>query len=217
MQLTDHYRVLGLEPDATLAEIKKAYRQLALALHPDKSSGDPYARERFEAVKLAYEVLTDPRRRSAYLQERWLAQSRGQKMNRDFFTPELLLRQVLELDRYSRQLDAHRLDRQGLAQHMLDLLNPETIQKIRAFDDLYINRQIVFTMLRCCELLERREEAGVLSQLKKIPLGPGNHSMLAAYEKKRSATHRWNRWKTWLVLISVILLCLLIYFASGVD
>merc|ERR1719191_542011 len=62
---TDYYEVLGLERNATLADIKKAYRQLALKYHPDKNK-DPEAVQIFIDVQKAYEVLSDTDLRRKY-------------------------------------------------------------------------------------------------------------------------------------------------------
>ncbi len=63
--MTDHYSALGLASDATLAEIKKAFRQKASSYHPDRntSAGAP---ARFRAVQAAYAVLSDDAKRQAY-------------------------------------------------------------------------------------------------------------------------------------------------------
>jgi molecular chaperone DnaJ len=71
MNFRDHYAILGILPSASQEEIKKAYRLLALQYHPDKTGGDPYAAVQFEAIKEAYEVLTNPRKKELYLQQRW--------------------------------------------------------------------------------------------------------------------------------------------------
>jgi hypothetical protein len=55
---TDYYTILGIPADATLADIKKAYRKLARRHHPDRNNGDPTAAERFRQITEAYEALT---------------------------------------------------------------------------------------------------------------------------------------------------------------
>jgi molecular chaperone DnaJ len=59
---TDYYGVLGLAPGSSDNDIKRAYRRLARDLHPDVNP-DPGAKERFQEVSRAYEVLTDPEKR----------------------------------------------------------------------------------------------------------------------------------------------------------
>ncbi|MFZ3140083.1 DnaJ domain-containing protein [Polaromonas sp.] len=63
--MTDHYTTLGISSAATLADVKKAFRQKASFWHPDKNSA-PGADARFRAVQQAYEVLSDADRRQAY-------------------------------------------------------------------------------------------------------------------------------------------------------
>ncbi|MEX2289486.1 MAG: molecular chaperone DnaJ [Mycobacteriales bacterium] len=60
--MADYYGALGVAPDATDDDIKRAYRKLARQLHPDVNP-DPAAQERFKAVTAAYEVLSDPQKR----------------------------------------------------------------------------------------------------------------------------------------------------------
>src|SRR5690349_14711433 len=62
----DFYDVLGVARDSSEADIKKAYRKLAMECHPDRNNGDKAAEERFKLVTEAYEVLRDPEKRAAY-------------------------------------------------------------------------------------------------------------------------------------------------------
>lgn len=62
----DYYEILGVSKSATLDEIKKAYRKLALKYHPDKNKGDEKAEELFKEATEAYEVLRDEKKRSLY-------------------------------------------------------------------------------------------------------------------------------------------------------
>ncbi|MGD8587343.1 MAG: molecular chaperone DnaJ [Chromatiales bacterium] len=68
MSKRDYYEVLGVNKNASDAEIKKAYRRLAMKFHPDRNTGDKAAEaeRNFKEAKLAYEILSDPQKRAAY-------------------------------------------------------------------------------------------------------------------------------------------------------
>jgi DnaJ-class molecular chaperone len=63
--MLDHYAALGLASSATLADVKKAYRQKAAFYHPDRNDAEDAA-DRFRRVQEAYDVLVDPEKRQAY-------------------------------------------------------------------------------------------------------------------------------------------------------
>jgi molecular chaperone DnaJ len=66
MAKRDYYKVLDVPKTATEADIKKAYRRLAMKFHPDRNPDDKTAEESFKEVKEAYEVLTNAEKRAAY-------------------------------------------------------------------------------------------------------------------------------------------------------
>src|SRR5215210_3121471 len=68
----DFYKVLGVDKTASAAEIKKAYRKLARANHPDSKPGDKAAEDRFKAVAEAYDVIGDEEKRKQYDEMRTL-------------------------------------------------------------------------------------------------------------------------------------------------
>ena len=61
--MDDHYKTLGIERTASIDEVKKAYRKLAMKYHPDRADGD---QEKFQQIKHAYETLSDPKKRQEY-------------------------------------------------------------------------------------------------------------------------------------------------------
>ena len=67
MKRKDYYGILGVAKNATEAEIKKAYRKLAMKYHPDRNPGkEKEANEKFKQINEAYEVLGDPEKRKQY-------------------------------------------------------------------------------------------------------------------------------------------------------
>lgn len=66
MTKKDFYETLGVSKQATEAEIKKAYRKLAMQYHPDRTKGDKNAEKKFKEVGTAYETLSDAKKRKQY-------------------------------------------------------------------------------------------------------------------------------------------------------
>lgn len=62
----DYYKILGVSPEATAEEIKKAYRKLALKYHPDRNPNNKSAEENFKKLSEAYAVLSDPEKKKQY-------------------------------------------------------------------------------------------------------------------------------------------------------
>lgn len=63
---TDYYKILGVDKTASIDEIKKAYRKLAVKFHPDKNPGNKEAEEKFKKMSEAYAVLSDAEKRKQY-------------------------------------------------------------------------------------------------------------------------------------------------------
>lgn len=75
--MEDYYNILGVSPDASADEIKKAYRKLAMEFHPDKNPGNTQAEEKFKKINAAYAELSDPAARAQYDQHRQFGNSAG--------------------------------------------------------------------------------------------------------------------------------------------
>ena len=63
---TKLYEILGISPNSTEQEIKEAYRQKAIKIHPDKNKDDPDATQKFQELRSAYEILSNKVKRERY-------------------------------------------------------------------------------------------------------------------------------------------------------
>jgi curved DNA-binding protein CbpA len=212
--IPDHYKILELEPSADPSDIKKAYRRLAMRYHPDKISDDPYAREHFNAIKEAYEVLTNPGRKEKYLQQRWYQRSAGLRKTREILTPETILQQALELDKYVSRLDVHRMDHDGLSGYILDLFSPEAIGKLNAFNDLAANREITLSIMRSSSALPFMWQERIHSRLEKINNDEATITTMQSQIRTRIRNDQWNRYRIVIVFLISALLILLIFLAA---
>lgn len=216
-EVKDHYAVLELPPSADAAAVKKAYRRLAQICHPDKTNNDPYTNARFRAIKEAYEVLTDPRKKERYLQQRWFQQSTGRKMDTgEALTPPLFLQQCLGLYRHVSGLDHYRMDRKGLCGRIEDLLNDDDLKGLKDFNEPDISMESFQILLRCLaplrtsDLEKLRPRLGGLIQ--DDPGATGQLDRLIHQHRVREAR---ERWMPWILLLAAITAILLIFLLAG--
>lgn len=215
MHLKDYYGLLEIETSATLQEIKKAYRKLALRYHPDKNQNDPYATAQFAAIKEAYEVLTHPSKKEYYLQQRWYNQSAGIRKTQDVITPVTVLKQSLELDKYVSTLDVFRLDKEGLKQYVLDLLPGSTIEELKKFNETETIREIVSTILRILHPLPKFFTNEITTRLSRLAERDEKADQLVAeFIRKTERKNRLEKYSLILIITVTIILCGLIYLAG---
>lgn len=211
LQTKDYYKILGLPPSATHKEIKSAYRRLAHQLHPDKNDDDPYSSSQFELVKEAYEVLTNPSRKAYYLQQRWYDQVMNKKGTTTSVTPVTILKQCIELDQYVARLDVHRMDQEGLYAYVTELLSDGTIEKLNTFNERDINDSIIESLLKTGRSLPYSFVEPLCSRLMKINVNKATLEKIRLHVLQAKRAHQWNKYKIWLLLLIVVLICLLIY------
>ena len=214
MQTKDYYKILELPPSATLKEIKTAYRRLAHQFHPDKNGNDLYATAQFEIIKEAYEVLSNPSKKDYYLQQRWYDQVMNKKKAETIITPVTVLQQFLELDRYVSKLDVDRMDNEGLYAYITHILSGETVEKLNAFNERDINKSIIDSVLRCSRSFPLSYAKPLSERLMKLNTDASISKNVDEYIHHIRNADQWNKYKTGIVLLIVVILCFLIYIIS---
>lgn len=216
MQLKDYYGILQIETSATKPEIKKAYRKLAMQFHPDKNQDDLYAAARFEEIKEAYEVLTNPSKKEYYLQQRWYNQSIGIRKTESIITPVTVLKQMLELDIYVSKLDVHRMDKQGLADYTGGMLSNANIDKILIFNEQNVNNQIIITAIKAMSSLTYRQAEIISNNLYKLAGENAEFKkMINEFLYLKKQKEKAEKYKPVIVLLIVAILCLLIWLMGS--
>ena len=210
----DYYQILQIEPRATLAEIKQAFRRLALIHHPDKNPNDKYAEVQFKEIKEAYEVLTNPVRKENYLQERWYNLSIGKRRSADIINPVSILKLVLELEQYVSRLDVYRLNKDGLSDYLDQLLSADTIESLKQFDEPEIKKQIVTSTLSAMRPLPMKFIGSLAARLETLARDEISLHKIKSFLRNRKKAFLWDRYKVVAIIVFTILICLLIYFTS---
>ncbi|HEV8286188.1 MAG TPA: J domain-containing protein [Chitinophagaceae bacterium] len=213
--MKDYYSILEIPPHSTLAEIKQAYRRLAMIYHPDKTKNDPYTNVKYKEIREAYEILSNPIKKESYLQERWYNQSMGKKTMNEAATPVSILKLSLELEKYVSRLDVHRMNKEGLFNYINELLSFSTIEKLKQFNEIGINRQIITTILTVLKSLPLQMAKPLATLL--VQLAGDDEAALQRIDiflQHHKKNFLWNKYQILVIIFLTLLVCLLIYFTS---
>jgi curved DNA-binding protein CbpA len=210
MMLKDYYKTLELEPSATQAEIKKAYRRLAKQYHPDKTQNDTSASAIYQAIKEAYEVLTDPSKKEFYLQQRWYNQSVGRRKTQQLITPSDVLKQALELDRYVSRLDHFRMDKYGLRDYIKELMAEPVVKMLNDHNDRDINSEITRLVSKCLHILPVDAAESLYQELRKIHVTPETEIQLYSSVQLLKKQSKWDRYKMITIVLITLAICIAI-------
>lgn len=166
--MKDYYKILGLLPDCPQAEVKKAYRQLALQHHPDKNNGDKKSEARFKEVAEAYEVLYDEATRNEYDYIKGYKSSyRSVSRTAEGPSPIKFLVHIQAIKTRVLQ-NGGRVDRQQLYTVINTILSEENISDLLRAGDLQTNSLITDEAFTCCIFLNDAHKQEIYTKLKTL-------------------------------------------------
>jgi curved DNA-binding protein CbpA len=208
--LKDYYRVLEVSPQSTPLEIKKSFRRLAMLYHPDKHDEDKIASAQYREIQEAYDTLTDPSTKEAYLQQRWYEQSMGRKLKGSApLTSSTILMDALSLEKYISTLDPFRIDKVGLLQYIQQLLSDDAIEILLTENEPGILSTITGILLQSGKVFTLEQAEKLILLLEKINKKKSDESIaIQQYISEKSKEANRDRWKIPLILIVTVLLCL---------
>ena len=196
MPVKDYYKTLNVPAQASIEEIKKAYRLLAQQYHPDKNNNDPYSIPYFSEIKEAYETLTNPVKKDRYLQELWYNRANCNKRTREVIPPVTILKEVLEFEKYTSTMDVFRMDKERLFSYINELLSEDTISQLLQFNEPEINQQIVLTLLKPVRLLKSEKALLLTERLSKITTGNNKiHLLISDTIRKIQREEKWKKYE----------------------
>jgi len=162
--MKDYYKILGVKPNASQAEIKSAYRAMALKYHPDKNGGDKVSEEHFKEVSEAYIILGDTAKRNAY------DYTKGHHKNYTWQhiegkpTPVTLL--ILFKRIKEKVLHANgKVNQNALFKVVDDLLSKENINFLIHVRDTATTNLIIDEVLTCCIFLNENLKSELYTKL----------------------------------------------------
>ncbi|PZF73312.1 J domain-containing protein [Taibaiella soli] len=209
MPFKDHYKTLAVPPNASLQEIKKAYRALAHQYHPDKNTHNQYTEGFFREIQEAYHVLSNAHRRVAYDEERWLA---GYSMTKQpaSVTPEWIYQQCLSLSKHMTTVDIYRMSHAALRDYILLILSNDDMAILERANHQELNRNIVGELLKSMKSLRYDYIPEIIARLNTLA---ASDIILLAEIKKLTAEQQkqaeWEKIKPYVLILVVVILCVL--------
>lgn len=177
--MKNHYQILGVAPNCSQAEIKKAYRQLALQHHPDKNSGNIDSEELFKEILESYIILSDTDTRAEYDYIRGAKPGFRHKTDNGKPTPIKYLIHFKKIKDAVLNTNGH-MNKRALFKVLDELLTSENINFLLYERDIAVNSLIMDELITCCIFLTQDDKTTIQPKLKK--LADGNTRMLSRIE-----------------------------------
>lgn len=209
--MLDYYKILGVVPNATPEEIKKAYRQLAMMYHPDRNPDSKISEDFFKQLTEAYTILSNPEEREKYNnnfnqrgehhQQYW-----GERNQTSQVTPQAILEVLKQISYKVNGIDSSRINQTKLYNSLNDILSIEIINYLIINSNLNTNRQIIYEVITCCKSLQYAYVNQLSTKLVKLA-GADNETtqQIYSFNKKQKYMSYWEKYKRVIPLLALIL------------
>lgn len=212
-EIKDYYKILEVATDATAADIKQAYRKLALQYHPDKNPDNKFAESHFKELQEAYSILSNTHKRKKYDEVRWLA-GMGQRMRTErHITPQWILEECIKLNKHMSTVDTYRMSHRALYDYLLAILTDAHMAVLQQHNDSDINTAIVKELLSATKRLHAHYMASIAERLR--ILAANNNELGTAIDEqvKQKLKHESrDKYLPWWIVIATLLISLLMFF-----
>jgi hypothetical protein len=214
--MKDYYKILGVKPSATGAEIKTAYRALAFKYHPDKNPENSLSEAHFKEIQEAYSTLSNPGKRRAYDDERWLSGMGSKTKYQEAVTPAWLVTICKQLSTSLVIMDTHRMSQKALKEYILLILSDSHLGVLQQAADTESNSMIILELINATEKLHVNYLAEIEQRL--ITIANGDRTLLKAIDEHiedRVREARRDKLLPYIVGLITLALCLFMYLYAG--
>jgi curved DNA-binding protein CbpA len=212
MAFKNHYKTLGVPPNASLDAIKKEFRKLALQYHPDVNAGNEFAALQFRELQEAYETLSHPSKRVRYHSE-WKLRFPYADIHLSWSqTPVTILNDCIKLNKEIALMDMFRMNKEAIYHRIKNILSESNINVLLHHKDEAINQKLVLQVISASSELPYKYTGTIAGQLK-ILAGNNEAAIKKIRDFVQSSKKRnyWEKYYPLLVLLITLFVCWLIY------
>ncbi len=208
MQIKDYYKTLGVTADASLQEIKGAYRQLMHRYHPDKNTNDQYTAGYFHEIREAYEILSQPKLRAAYDNERYLSGLSGKK-NVQKITPAFIYNEAVKLLNQTTLVDAYKPTQSTVFDQADKILSDHHLAILQRESDAEFNQKLVGILLEALKGVDYFYFKDLCERL--ILVSRPQEVLIQSELQKKKQMMQWLRIKPWAIIFVSVFICLCMF------
>lgn len=208
----DYYRILNVKSSATTAEIKRAYRKLAMLYHPDKNPGDAIAAAIFTDAAEAYKVLGDADARKRYNYERYLIAEEEYK--RPVETLETLIQRIEKINADLKTTDPFRFNKNALL-YAIQQLMPDDMLLLPDTNKILL-QQFLQQVSIAAAYLSTHQTKQLIELMQ--PLYAEHEWLQRTFNMLLQQQHKQERWEKYKVVLAIVvaaILCLIIFLVAA--